>query len=126
MIPTSIVLETLKSLTMSSMFHGTSTDTSITASNGATPRPRQTYARELVAWVQDVIHLTYLWAPRALTFDNYNPHLWNIPAQFRSMVIINAMQTCFLAFNGWGTGARLWAMVATIFYFLVPVDGCVK
>ena len=95
----------------------------IRSSNGATPRPRQDYPRELVAWVFDFIHLTYLWAPRALTFDSYNPHLWNIPAQFRGMMICNAMLICFLAFHSWGPGARLWAMAGTIFYFLVPVDG---
>ena len=95
----------------------------VRSSNAATPRPRQTYGRELKAWVDDFIHLTFLWAPRAMSFDNYNPHLWNIPAQFRSMVILNAMLGCMLSFNGWGTGPRLWSMVGTIAFFLFVVDG---
>lgn len=70
-------------------------------------------------------HLTFIYGDGVMDFDRYNPHLWNIPAQLRGMVVVNAMLGCMLAFNSWGVNARLWAMVGAMVYFLVPVDGCV-
>lgn len=59
----------------------------ITAVNEQHPPVMETTSEQLWDWYKTVVRLTNCWSWK-LYYNNYNPHLWTIPVEFRCSIVL--------------------------------------
>lgn len=81
------------------------------------------WPEETLTWADNFVTQSYYFAPAGFWADRYNGHLWSIAEEVRGSYTIYTLMLGALAFQEWGTGARLWAEFAVLLYMMFLVDG---